>query len=112
MAPVYLSRKLGSSFDIKDQTKLVHKHDLTYLVKYPKNTCSETYLGETARRLNETIMENTGKDNKSHILKYTRQSGHPSVSPKDFKILQKRHNNNKVKRKTSKALLISKHQLR
>ena len=39
---VYISRKLGSAFDIKDQTKLVHKHDLTYLVKCPKNTCSET----------------------------------------------------------------------
>ena len=39
---VYISRKLGSAFDIKDQTKLVHKHDLTYLVKCPKNTYSET----------------------------------------------------------------------
>ena len=39
---VYISRKLGSAFDIKDQTKLVHKHDLTYLVKCPENTCSET----------------------------------------------------------------------
>ena len=53
---VYVSRKLGSAFDIKDQTKLVHKHDLTYLVKRPRNTCSETYLGETARRLNERMI--------------------------------------------------------
>ena len=53
---VYTSRKLGSVFNIKDQTKLVHKHDLTYLVKCPENTCSETYLGETARRLSERIM--------------------------------------------------------
>ena len=74
---VYKSRNLGSAFDIKDQTKLEHKHDLTYLVKCPENTCSETYLGETSRRLNEMIMKHTGKDNKSHILKHTRQSGHP-----------------------------------
>ena len=53
---VYISRKLGSAFDIKDQTKLEHKHDLTYLVKCPENTCSETYLGETARRLNERMI--------------------------------------------------------
>ena len=53
---VYTSRKLGSAFNIKEQTKLVHKHDLIYLVKFPKNTCSETYLGETARRLSERIM--------------------------------------------------------
>ena len=106
---VHISRKLGSAFDIKDQTKLVHKHGLTYLVKCPENTCSETYLGETARRLNERIMEHAGKDNKSHILKHTLQSGHPSVSPNEFKILQKGYNNNKVKRKISEALLIRKH---
>ena len=41
---VYVSRKLGSAFDIKVQTKLEHKHDLTYLVKCPENTCSETCL--------------------------------------------------------------------
>ena len=99
---------MGSAFDIKDQTKLVHKHDLTYLVKCPKNTYSETYLGETARRLNERIMEHAGKDNKSHMLMHTLQPGHP-VSPNDFRTLQKGYNNNKVKRKISEALLIRKH---
>ena len=54
---IYKSRKLGSVFDIKDQTKLEHKHDLTYLVKCPENTCSETYIGKIARRLNERIMK-------------------------------------------------------
>ena len=106
---VYISRKLGSAFDIKDQRKLVHKHDLTSLVKCPENTSSETCLGEKARRLNERIMEHAGKDNKSHMLKYTLQSGYPSVSPNDFRILQKGYNNNKVKRKISEALLIRRH---
>ena len=86
---VYISRKLGFAFDIKDQTKRVHKHDLTYLVKCPENTCSETYLGKTAKRLNERIVEHSGKDNKLHILKHTPQSGHPSVFANNFRILQK-----------------------
>ena len=103
---LYVSRTLRSAFD---QTKLEHKHVLTYLVKCPKNTCSETYLGETGRRLNERIMEHAGKDNKSHMLKHALQSGHPSVSPNDFRILQKGYNNSKVKRKISEALLIRKH---
>ena len=107
---VYKSRKVGSAFDIKHQTKLEHKHDVTYLVKCPENTCSETYLGETARRLNERIMEHAGKDNKLHMLKHRLQSGHPSVSPNNFRILQKGYNNNKVKRKISEGLLIRKHQ--
>ena len=104
------SRKLDSALDIKDQTKLEHKHDLPYLVKCPENTCSETYLGKAARRLNERILEHAGKDDKSHMLKHTLQSGHTSVSPNNFRILQKGYNNNKVKRKISEALLIRKHQ--
>ena len=96
---VYISRKLGSGFDIKDQTKLEHEHDFTYLVKCPDNTCSETYLGETARRLNQRIMEHAGKDNKLPMLKHTLQSGHSSVSLNDFRILQKGYNNKKSKKK-------------
>ena len=55
------------------------------------------------------IMEHAGKDNKSHMLKHMLQSGHPSVSPNDFRILQKGYNNKKVKRKISEAILIRKH---
>ena len=51
----YSSKKLGSFFNIKDQTKLEHNNDLTYLVKCPEKTCSENYLGETARRINERV---------------------------------------------------------
>ena len=54
-------------------------------------------------------MEHAGKDNKSHMLKHALQSGHPSVSPNDFRILQKGYNSNKVKRKILKALLIRKY---
>ena len=52
---------MGSSLNIKNQTKLEHKHDYTYLVECPENTRLETYLGETARRLNERIMEHAAK---------------------------------------------------
>ena len=43
------------------------------------------------------------------MIKDTVQSGHPSVSPNDFRILQERYNNKKVKTKISEALLIRKH---
>ena len=100
------SKKLGSFFNIKDQTKLEHNNDLTYLVKCPEKTCSENYLGETARRINERVLEHAGKDKKSHMLQHNLQSGHPSVSLNEFKILGKGFNNNRVKRKISEALLI------
>ena len=96
---------MGSFFDIKHQTKLEHNNDLNYLVKCSEKTCSENYLGETARSINERV-EHTGKYKKSHMLQNTLQSGHPSVSLNEFKILGKGFNNNRVKRKISEALLV------
>ena len=55
-------------------------------------------------------MKHTGKDNKSNMLKHMLQSGHPSVSPNNLRILQKGYNSYKVKRKISEALLMRKHQ--
>ena len=40
------------------------------------------------------------------MLRHTLQSGHPSVSLNEFKILGKSFSNNRVKRKISEALLI------
>ena len=63
-----------------DQTKLEHNNHLTYLVKCPEKTCSENYLGDTARSINERVLKHAGKDKKSHMSRHTLQSGHPSVS--------------------------------
>ena len=57
---------MWSFFIIKDQTKLEHNNDLTYLVKCTEKTRSENYLGETARKINERVIEHAGKDKKSH----------------------------------------------
>ena len=63
----YKSKILGSFFNIKDQIKLEHNNDLMiYLVKCPEKTYSEDYLGETARRINEGVLEHNGKDKRSH----------------------------------------------
>ena len=101
----YSSKNLGSFFNIKDQTKLEHNNDVTYLVKCPERTCSENYLGKTARRINKRL-EHVGKDKKSHMLQHTLQSGHPSVLLNEFKTLGNGFNNNREKRKISESLLI------
>ena len=101
---------MESFLNIKNQTKLEHDNDLTYLVKCPENTCLENYFGVTARRINERVLEHAGKDKKSNMLRHTLQSGHPSVSLNEFKTLGKGFNNNRVKRKISEALLIKQYQ--
>ena len=100
---------MGSFFNIKDQTKLEHINDLTCLVKCPENTCWEHYLGETGGRVNESVLEHAGKDNKSYMLQHTLQSGHSSVSLNEFKILGKGFDNNRLTHsKHTRKLMISK----
>ena len=101
----FSSKKVGSFFNIKDQTKLEHINDLTCLVKCPENTCWKNYLGETASRVKESVLEYAGKDKKSHMRQHTLQSGHSSVSLNEFKLLGKGFDNNRLKRKVSETLL-------
>ena len=105
---VYSGKKLGSYFNIKNQTKMQHQNGLIYYTECPENECMENYVGETERRLQERVDEHGGKDNKSHALKHTYESGHKAVSIKDFKVLKKVFKNHKMKRKISEALLIKK----
>ena len=79
----YIKRLLPenyATFDIKDQTNLECKHDLGYLAEYAENTCSETYLRETVGALNERIMKDDAKVNKSHMLRHTFKSVQAWVS--------------------------------
>ena len=75
----------------------------------PESTCSENYIGEVARRLQERVDEHAGKDSKSHMLQHTHQSGHTAVSIDNFRIVKRGFKNQKMKRKISEALLIKKY---
>ena len=69
----------------------------------------KTYWEETARRLQERVLDHAGKDRKSNMVKCSMDTGHPSVCMKDFQILRKRFNYWKFKRKICEALLLKKH---
>ena len=105
---VYKSKNLGSYFTIKDSIKIEHQHDLTYFTQCPGVNCNETYLRETARRLQEIVLEHARKDRKSNMVKHGIGTGHPPVCMKEFQILKKGLNRCKFKRKICEALLIKK----
>ena len=106
---VYKSKKLGSYFNIKDSTKLEHHHDHTYFRQCPEVNCNETYSGETARILQERVLDHAGKDRKSNMVKHSMDTGHLPKCIKDFQILTKEINHSKFKRNICHALLIKKH---
>ena len=64
---VLTGTKLSSQFNIKDNTNKQHKHDLVYFSRFPLTDCTDSYIGETARRLSERVMDHAGRE-QSHVL--------------------------------------------
>ena len=106
---VYKGRKLGSYFKYKRFHKSRTSTWPYQLPKCPEVNCNETYLGETARRLQKRILDDSGKDRKSNMVKHNMDTGYPLVCMKDFQILTNGFNQCKFKRKICPALLIKKH---
>ena len=75
------------------------------LAQCPQPDCTSTYIGETARRLEERVKDHCGRDRNSHLLKHAIETGHPSTSLEDFKVVGQGFGN-KWKRKLAEALLI------
>ena len=81
--------KLSSHFNIKDDTTKQHKHDLVYFSRCPSTDCTDSFIGETARRLSERVMDHAGRDTKSHIVRQCLNSNHETFNIENFKILNK-----------------------
>ena len=81
------AKKLSSCFNIKDKSPLIHKHNLVY--KYNCADCSSTYIGETARRLEERVLDHNKRDKNSHVLKHSRERNHRDITINDIKVLSK-----------------------
>ena len=102
---VYIGRKLSTCFQIKGKNKFDHQHELVYHAKCPSELCGENYVGESGRRTAERVKDHNRRDNKSHILKHSLETGHERVKSSDFSIIYKNFNGNKRKRKIAEFLL-------
>ena len=60
----FTGKKLSTCFQIKDQKKFEHKHDIIYLATCPEDNCSENYIGESRRQISERIIDHNGRDQK------------------------------------------------
>ena len=89
--------KLSSQFNIKDDTNKQHKHDLVYFSRCPSTDCTDSYIGETARRVSERVMDHAGRGTKSHIVRHGLTSNNETVNIENFKILNMGYNNNTYK---------------
>ena len=101
----YTPCKLGSRFPVKDKTKLVHRHNVTYHIRCANKKCKSHYTGETKRRMLPRTSEHNSKDKKSHVLIHSKKTKHRRVFLQNVKILGSGYWTN-FRRKISEALYI------
>jgi len=84
---IYKASKLASYFSVKDKTKLQHRHNIIYRVSCPEKECESTYVGESARHLQERVTDHNTRDKKSSVLKHCQLTGHHRPGLQEFKII-------------------------
>ena len=103
---IYNGTKLSSHFSLKDCTPSQHEHNVIYELTCPNHDCSDTYIGETGRRIAERIKEHGTADNKSHMAQHAERKHHKPVTMADMKILARLKGNNLMARKMQESILI------
>ena len=63
----FTGKKLSTCFQIKDQTKFEHKHDIIYLATCPEDNCSENYIRESGRRISKRIIDHSSEKCRQHF---------------------------------------------
>ena len=99
----FAGRKVGTSFQIKDKTKMKHNHGIAYYNECPEEQCNENLIGKTGRRISERIIDHAGRESKSYFYKHFIESGHRSPDINDFKIIGSNFCKNVFKRKIVEA---------
>ena len=98
----FTGKKLSTCFQINNQTKFEHKHDIVYLRTFPEDNCSENYIGESGCWISKRIIDHNG-NKKSHIFKHRSEKCHQRFHTK---MIGNGFKNNSLKWKISEALLI------
>ena len=102
---IYNTKKLGSKFKIKDQTKKEHQHNVVYHAKCPDPQCNSNYIGQTKCRLLKRVIQHNKQDKNSNLLIHSNDKSHHRLWLDDFEIIGKGFKSN-FKRQISEALHI------
>ena len=101
----YTPCKLGSRFPVKDKTKLIHQHNVSYYIECANKKCNSDYVGQTKRRTLVRTMDHNSKDPKSHVLQHSKKTKHRRVFLPNVRILGSGYRTN-FRRVVSEALFI------
>ena len=83
----FTGQKPSTQFNVKDRTKFKHKHDVIYFGKCPEQNCTDNYLGESAWRISDRVIDHGGRDKESHLFQHAVGNEHHNASYDYFKII-------------------------
>ena len=99
------SMKVSTKFPANDKIDFQHKQNVVCHGKCSSEESKDDHVGETKRRIVETIKDQNSKGNTSHSLKHGLEYGHTRDWEKDFQTLDNNHQSN-FKREISKSLFM------
>ena len=102
---VQTGSKISRSFQLKDKIDDRHLSNFIYKHKCQNKKCTDSYIGETARRRIIRTEEHGGKDKESWILKHSNETKHPKAKDRNFEVLATNYSDRR-KRKLAEALYI------
>ena len=102
---VQTGTKISKNFNIKDKIDGQHLSNFIYKHVCENKKCTDSYIGETARRRIIRTEEHGGKDKDSWIYKHSSQTKHPKAKDRTFEILATNYADRR-KRKLAEALFI------
>ena len=76
---VYKATKLWSKFNMKDSIPFEHNHNLIYHAAFPDDNCAKNYVGDSARRWEETVKDQNVRDINSHMLECSIECGQREI---------------------------------
>ena len=92
-------------FNVKDKTSKEHENNVVYKIECPQEDCSETYIGETERRVSERVFDHSGRDKNSTVYKHSMLTGHKQITLDDVELIAKGFKRNDT-REFAEAFLI------
>jgi hypothetical protein len=102
---VQTGTKISTNFNVKDKVDENHLSNFVYKHVCENKKCTDSYIGETARRRVIRTAEHGGKDKESWIFKHSSQTKHPKAKDRNFEILATNYADRR-KRKLAEALFI------
>ena len=88
------SIKLSTKFPANDKTDFQHKQNVVCYGKCSSEELKDDHVGETKKRIEETIKDHNSKGNTSHSLNNDLEYGHTRDWEKDFQTLDNNHQSN------------------